>query len=285
MIKYFKLNLDYKNYNFNDFTEDYNSEIEHKQKGEIEWLIKCQKISVGDVMYIYCKNMPDLRNRFIIRAVVKKILDKNDVKPKYQKDFSPSRDKMLILENIEALDTEDNYTFSIADLKEKYDYSICQGLYSEIFNDKLVKDLENTKRNNVEKFLEKYVNAKCYFEKAPKFRGDSEDYKHSTFRKENGIVYVEYHHFILRYLGKDKAGDFIKDIDCLDNYIELCPTCHKKIHYGKLEVRKQMLDYVIKNCNRPQLEELVNKINHDNKKSFDEYIYDIYNINKKEENE
>lgn len=57
-------------------------------------------------------------------------------------------------------------------------------------------------------------------------------------RKKGGAQYMEAHHLI----PMSKQGLYMNSIDHTANLICLCPTCHKKIHYGKDSEVKQMLN-------------------------------------------
>ena len=56
--------------------------------------------------------------------------------------------------------------------------------------------------------------------------------------KENNKNYLEIHHLIPR----EFANDFDAPIEILDNYIALCPNCHRKIHLAVDTERKHMIN-------------------------------------------
>lgn len=56
--------------------------------------------------------------------------------------------------------------------------------------------------------------------------------------KENNKNYLEIHHLIPR----EFANDFDAPIEILDNYIALCPNCHRKIHLAVDAERKYMIN-------------------------------------------
>jgi hypothetical protein len=83
---------------------------------------------------------------------------------------------------------------------------------------------------------------------------DSADYKcaagieHKTFKTSRGVPYMEGHHLIpctpsnaKYYWGKQN-----KNIDCEENVVCLCPTCHRRIHFGdkeeKMAIIKQLYE-------------------------------------------
>lgn len=58
--------------------------------------------------------------------------------------------------------------------------------------------------------------------------------------KESNQNYLEVHHFIPR----EFANDFEESIENKDNYIPLCPHCHRKIHLAVDAERKHMINYI-----------------------------------------
>lgn len=72
-------------------------------------------------------------------------------------------------------------------------------------------------------------NYKCDFE-------EFEDCKYFTAKSSNEN-YLEVHHFIPR----EFANDFDNSIEVLENYVALCPNCHRKIHHAVDNERKHML--------------------------------------------
>ena len=56
--------------------------------------------------------------------------------------------------------------------------------------------------------------------------------------KESNKPYLEIHHFIPR----EFANDFDVSVEILENYIALCPNCHRKIHLAVDGERKHMIN-------------------------------------------
>lgn len=56
--------------------------------------------------------------------------------------------------------------------------------------------------------------------------------------KETHKNYLEIHHFIPR----EFANDFDDSIEILENYVVLCPKCHRKIHLAEDNERKHMIN-------------------------------------------
>lgn len=69
------------------------------------------------------------------------------------------------------------------------------------------------------------------------------DDRHQTFQTSNGLTYMEGHHLIpctptnTRYYFK-KYG---VNIDCVENIVCLCPTCHRRVHFGSKEEKETIL--------------------------------------------
>lgn len=75
------------------------------------------------------------------------------------------------------------------------------------------------------------------------------DKKHETFiSKKTKKNYMEAHHLIPVCFQKEIWDKYHINIDCLENLVALCPTCHKAIHYGTKEIQKQMIANLYKHC-------------------------------------
>jgi len=67
--------------------------------------------------------------------------------------------------------------------------------------------------------------------------------------KENSKRYLEIHHFIPR----EFANDFDTSIEIIENYVPLCPNCHRKIHLAVDSERKHLINSLL-NSRKQQLE-------------------------------
>lgn len=65
------------------------------------------------------------------------------------------------------------------------------------------------------------------------------DYSHQTFIAKDGHPYVEAHHLIP--MAQQDFFELNIDIAPNPNIVALCPTCHRNIHFGQPEAKKQML--------------------------------------------
>ena len=65
---------------------------------------------------------------------------------------------------------------------------------------------------------------------------------HETFiSKKTHEKYMEAHHLIPVCFQKEMWEKYHINIDCVENLVSLCPTCHKAIHYGIKETQMEML--------------------------------------------
>ena len=75
------------------------------------------------------------------------------------------------------------------------------------------------------------------------------NYNHETFiSKKNQQIYMEAHHLIPVCFQKEVWDKYHINIDCVENIVSLCPTCHKAIHYGTKEVQRNMIRELFSRC-------------------------------------
>ncbi|MDE6440187.1 MAG: hypothetical protein K2K51_04125 [Bacteroidales bacterium] len=74
------------------------------------------------------------------------------------------------------------------------------------------------------------------------------DAHHTTFTTSRGVLYMEGHHLIP--CTSNNAERFWKqkerNIDCMNNIVSLCPTCHRKIHYASDKEKRIMIEQLYK---------------------------------------
>jgi len=92
---------------------------------------------------------------------------------------------------------------------------------------------QNTGRNTYK--TDPKLKNKVFMDKNYKCEMDEE---HQTFKKDNGIIFMEGHHLIPMKAQKD----FDINIDRTENIICLCPNCHRQIHYGNRELKKRIFE-------------------------------------------
>ena len=74
------------------------------------------------------------------------------------------------------------------------------------------------------------------------------DSTHQTFMTNKGVPYMEGHHLIpctannAKYFWKRHG----KSIDCVENIVCLCPTCHRRIHFGSEDEKKKIIKLLYK---------------------------------------
>lgn len=272
-MAYFRLSMDYELYNFDDFKKTYIEKNDLKKKKRVIWYFKYKTISIkeNDTVIIYCSNMPDDINRYIMKAKVEKVVRKIEDTKQYFKDNFDACNSLIILKDIKIFNYENPLDLGTKEIKKYNDNGGFQGTYGEILNKNLINYIENfNTRDNIEEILNQYVDVKCFFD-----NHNNKD-NHSTFIKNNGTTYIEYHHLIFRSIGNNKNSKIQKLLENNSNYFKLCPTCHRKIHYGKKETRKKMINTILENCDEKKLKDIVKEI--DNKINLKEYLYKLYEI-------
>lgn len=67
---------------------------------------------------------------------------------------------------------------------------------------------------------------------------------HTTFLTNKGVAYMEGHHLIpCTYSNANHFWNTRKrNIDCVENVVCLCPTCHRKIHFGSPKEKKALIE-------------------------------------------
>lgn len=74
------------------------------------------------------------------------------------------------------------------------------------------------------------------------------DITHTTFPTTKGFPYMEGHHLIpCTYSNSQKYWkEKGKNIDCEENIMCLCPTCHRRIHFGSPSEKKEIISLLYK---------------------------------------
>lgn len=253
----------------NQFDVDDLLDEQKRHEGKIEWESSNQKFNDGDIVYIYCKNLPDGSNRILFRA--------NVVPPELNK-----KAKSFWIGNVQTICLDNTKKFSLDILKQKYglninqtkqilatfdDYnnykkdleSITKDRYGSTNEDDVIKykkhlqlimDLERIYKNEKsKKSLEdakKYFNNQILCECCEILGFSNKMAKNRTFRKNNGLIYNEVHHFLMQNLYRKTDPKWFEenswfkkeDIKWLDsefNRINLCPVCHREFHYGEFD--------------------------------------------------
>lgn len=231
-MNYFLISANYLYFDFHKLFEEEDSGA----KGKILWHINKndpKSISVGDVCYLYYSNLPDNTSRIILRGIVSST-DKKDENEK----------NCLELENLQTINWNNSgrIKFTRKDLKA-FGINITQNK-QQIRNDKFIDRIEEYYKKDKQKLglkelqtdIEKRL--KCSFDSS-----NGKNSKHSTFIQKNGLRYFETHHLVQQKICKyfDNDEELYNAIYDKKNLIYLCPTCHRKIHYGKPEDIRRMI--------------------------------------------
>lgn len=97
----------------------------------------------------------------------------------------------------------------------------------------------------VREYLKKLAKEKTHYKCALEVLNNCHYFK----SKADGNNYLEVHHLVPR----EHACDFDDTIEFLGNYVPLCPSCHRQLHHGTDETRKQLLTFLY-NSRKEELE-------------------------------
>ena len=99
--------------------------------------------------------------------------------------------------------------------------------------------IDDTDVNSVETYNKVSTVLKRLAKTNSNYRCELEDYFNCQYftSKESHKNYVEVHHLIPRAVG----NDFENSIEVVENYVALCPHCHRLLHFGEDVERKPAL--------------------------------------------
>lgn len=248
MKNYYLVGMDFEETNFVNLKNEYD---ENKQ---VMWKIpSTKKVKKDDIIYFYVTNLgvkTEACSRILFRGEVAE--DQKQVK--YNEVYMRSNSEKMIwgspIVNIKALKPEllkDSGVFNLGYIKKKnfghiprggrWPHKLAKGnaygLTQEVI-DELEVSFESG-RNPFKSLIEMF-DVKCFFDGHLK-----REHRHKTIVKLNGLKYYEYHHFIQKSTKQEK---FKSLIDMTDNLIPLCATCHREIHNGSTEAKKEMLNII-----------------------------------------
>lgn len=88
------------------------------------------------------------------------------------------------------------------------------------------------KKANISKQALRNAKFKCIF-----------DESHETFLTNKGLPYMEGHHLIPCTVSNVEYfwSKYGRNIDCVENIISLCPTCHRRIHFGNQKEKEMII--------------------------------------------
>lgn len=74
--------------------------------------------------------------------------------------------------------------------------------------------------------------------------GDNFDEKHNTFQTRHSVPYMEGHHLIPCTPTNAQAfwDKYKVNIDCPENIVCICPTCHRRIHFGSDAEKREVIE-------------------------------------------
>ena len=204
-------------------------------------------IKIGTTVLIYYRNLPDGINRVLLKAKIRATnVNYNDLaeglKTESEKELATNKTfiRAIQIESIRGIFPEDPLKFSRKELIEKYsidpELNQSTAYYLREEHQKLISDISEYSGRELN-WIRKRVIENCIFDGEIKL---DLELKHTTFRSKYGIPYYERHHFIPDST-KLKDEDQKNVIDHEDNYVNLCVSCHKRIHEGNSTDIKKML--------------------------------------------
>ncbi len=164
------------------------------------------------------------------------------------------------------IDEEDNESAYLEKVDSISEFNVNEDVANDAYKEApvLAKRFEVGRKFRVNPLLGKIAIQKAYY-------CCEKDHTHETFTsnktKKN---YMEAHHLIPVCFQKDIWEKYQINIDCIENLVSLCPTCHKAFHYGTKEVKTQMITKLY--------EKVIPKYKSINFNILLEEIMDLYNI-------
>ena len=241
-VKAVLLFADYKNYDFKKMEEELNSDAYLGICWTSDLTVK-PKLPV----YIYYTNIPDGINRICLKSEVilaqltaEQIKINNDL---YQQSILT---KGFTISEPKGLKPKELDQFAFYNLKSKYKInSLRRQIYLYQEHQNLLDELEKTSTTSFKKIETEVFGLKCEFsdDKNEIFKKTG----HPTFKRENGLAYYEFHHFIHRSQNNIEDKQTVNFIENKDNIIPLCSICHNRIHYGSIKEKKYMIDTIYQN--------------------------------------
>ncbi len=168
------------------------------------------------------------------------------------------RDIVSFYSNIEAIDSGKIFQFIFNDFKDVFEMCYLNIFNPDYFDDTII-SVDLTQEQEEELLIEAQSTSiienidevtrvssilkKKAFERA-NYKCELEDYcdcsSHYFTNKKNGENYVELHHLIPR----EFSNDFERSIEQIENYVSLCPRCHRFVHFAVDRERKMVLHHL-----------------------------------------
>lgn len=249
MKNYYLVSMNFEETNF------VNLKNEFETKKQIMWKVaSTKKVKKDDIIYFYVTNVGAKGTEACSRILFRGEVAEDQKQVKYNEVYMRSNSEKMIwgfpIVNIKALKKEllkDSEVFNLGYIRKKNFGHTPQGsrwpnklakgneygLTQEVI-DELEVSFESG-RNPFKSLIEMF-DIKCFFD-GHLIR----EHRHKTIQKLNGLKYYDYHHFIHN---KTKQDRFKGLTGMTDNLIPLCATCHKEIHNGTTEAKKEMLKII-----------------------------------------
>ena len=234
--KYFMFPANYESFDFKQIKDEADGKGISKKYDGIMWN-NGASVNLGDFVYVYYSNMPDKCNRIMYKCIV---IDDgwhfgnnaNERCRYIDNDGIVTNKGAVRLKFCEAYKTKEFDTKKLRENGIEY-FNKKQPISEDLAN--MIDNCNQNNTINLKELSERIYDRHCFFENKDK------SYAHSTFDLPNGLRYYEAHHLVERNL-KDKSNFPFKELidnDC--NLFDLCPTCHRRIHYGKIKDRIKMV--------------------------------------------
>lgn len=161
--------------------------------------------------------------------------------PTKQEQTEIENEKIIISSYIDDDENESDYIEKVDNIDEKnINEDVCQDAYK--VEPVAITKFDKKRRFRTNPLLGKIAIKKSYYQ-------CEKDFNHHTFpSKKTNKSYMEAHHLIPVCYQKEIWGKYHVNIDCVENLVSLCPTCHKAFHFGTNEVKNKMIEEVFKIC-------------------------------------
>ena len=234
-------------YNFEKYDFYKLNEEAKKYEGEIYWKRTGHVFSEGDTCFFYCTNLPDMTRRILLKATVSipKCSDPDIKNDKNLSCFKIADIRAIRLKEPENLgiakysyENITSPTYNIGSVQGKLSLKASDNGHGGI-HQKLVDDLKSEQASDCLSDVKEYYEhiTQCAF--SDMFLANA----HESFMKLNGFLYFETHHVIQRkLLSNEQVPD--SAIEDPRNKFYVCPTCHRRIHYGKEKDVKDMIEHL-----------------------------------------
>ena len=279
--RYFLIPANYLVFDFNKLF-DLEGREDSGKKGHVLWALNRNdaKMNVDDVCYLYYSNLPDKTSRIILRGIVSASDSYNDNPDTY---LEPGQ-KCVELKDLETINWKNTgkTTFTYEDIKNKYRVNVRQNkteLKDDREGDKELREAleayyekDNNKLNLDELRDDIVKKLQCAFDSGT---GNL----HKSFIQANGLRYFETHHFIQQNVCRNTDDrDLIDAVYDEKNLIYLCPMCHRRIHYGRKEDIRNMIDKIYQKNEKFYGDKFIKYAKLNGENTVKDWLYDMYKV-------